>query len=361
MLKRKTIAAACGVALAACGAAAWAQDAGAGAGAANAGAANAGAASTAASTEALVNELNAARAELERARQQLEEAARGVAVASAAPFQRVVVTPFEPSGLVMRLAQVVLGVTLSPDNRVEAVQPDSAAAAAGIRTGDVIRSINGERIDRAGFLAKLESVSPGDTVQLGVERDGEQLDIAVEARAAPYAAVGVGPSVQTMRNIVTRSDGPVQVFSVAPQAALATPGAPAVPAAPAAPGTPPAPPAVATVLRTFSVATAPLSDMELVPMTEGLGRYFGTSDGLLVVRGPRSDAIDIKDGDVILSVNGRKPSSPEHALRILASYDPGETVEFSIMRDGQETTVEFVVPEAARPGAFVDVLRRSGQ
>lgn len=350
MLREKMIAAACGLALAAGGAAAWAQDA-------NTSTSDSGAAATAESTEALVSELNEARAELERARQQLEQAARGVAVASAAPFQRVVVAPFEPSALVIRSSQLVLGVTLSADNRVEAVQPDSAAAAAGVRVGDVIRSINGEPIDRAGFIEQLTSSSPGDTVQLGVERDGEQLELAVEPRASAYASIGVGPSAQTMRNIVVRSgDGPVQVFSATPRA-LATPAAPATPGAPAVPGVPAPAPAVATVLRTFSLASAPLSDMELVPMTEGLGRYFGTSDGLLVVRGPQSDEIDIDDGDVILSINGRKPSSPEHALRILASYEPGETIEFSIMRNRQEVTVEFVVPEGAQPGTFVDTLR----
>lgn len=356
MLREKTIAAACGLALAAGGAAAWAQDA-------NTRANYTGAAATAQSTEALVNELNEARAELERARQQLEQAARGVAVASAAPFQRVVVAPFEPSALVIRSSQLVLGVTLSADNRVEAVQANSPAAAAGIQVGDVIRSFNGEPIDRAGILEQLASLSAGDTIQLGIERDGEQLELAVEPHASAFAAIGVGPSAQTMRNIVVRSgDGPVQVFSAAPSA-LATPAAPATPATPAAPAAPavpgrPAPaPAIATVLRTFSLASAPLSDMELVPMTEGLGRYFGTSDGLLVVRGPQSDEIDIDDGDVILSVNGRKPSSPEHALRILASYEPGETIVFSIMRNRQEVTVEFVVPEGAQPGTFVDTLR----
>src|SRR5690606_20023617 len=143
--------------------------------------------------------------------------------------------------------------------------------------------------DRAGILEQLASLSAGDTIQLGIERDGEQLELAVEPHASAFAAIGVGPSAQTMRNIVVRSgDRPVQVFCAAPSA-LATPAAPAAPAAPAGPGRPAPPPAVAAVLRTSPLASAPLSDMELVPMAEGPGRYFGTSDGLLVVRGPQSD------------------------------------------------------------------------
>ena len=62
----------------------------------------------------------------------------------------------------------------------------------------------------------------------------------------------------------------------------------------------------------------------------------------------RSRAEDIDDGDVILSINGRTPSSPEHALRILGSYEPGETITFSIMRERQQRTVEFAVPQNAQ-------------
>jgi S1-C subfamily serine protease len=113
------------------------------------------------------------------------------------------------------------------------------------------------------------------------------------------------------------------------------------------------------MLRTFSIATSPWSDMELVPMTEALGRYFGTAEGLLVVRGPASDAIDIGDGDVILSINGRTPSSPEHALRILGSYEPGETIEFSIMRDRQRLPIEYLVPTDSRLGTPAGTLWRA--
>lgn len=80
-------------------------------------------------------------------------------------------------------------------------------------------------------------------------------------------------------------------------------------------------------------------------MSEALGRYFDTSEGLLVLSAPDDDAIDIQDGDVILSISGRTPNSPEHAIRILSSFESGETIEFSIMRDGRRDTVEYTVPE----------------
>jgi hypothetical protein len=197
----------------------------------------------------LRTQLEEARAELEKARQQLEQAARGVAVASAAPFQRSVVSV----------------------------------------------------------------------------RDGEPLDVDVDIRGAPVALRATRLEQGQNRFVITQNDPPVQVFSSAPT------------------------PAVTNVLRTFSIATSPWSDMELVAVTEGLGRYFGTAEGLLVVRGPGNDAIGIGDGDVILSINGRTPSSPEHALRILGSYEPGETIGFSIMRDRQTPGVDYLVPDAGGP------------
>jgi hypothetical protein len=98
-------------------------------------------------------------------------------------------------------------------------------------------------------------------------------------------------------------------------------------------------------LRSWGFASSPWSDMELVTMSETLGRYFDTDEGLLVLRAPEDDAIDISDGDVILSISGRTPNSPEHAIRILSSFESGETVVFSIMRDGRRESIEYVVPE----------------
>src|SRR5690606_18924371 len=96
-------------------------------------------------------------------------------------------------------------------------------------------------------------------------------------------------------------------------------------------------------LRSLDIAASPWGEMELVPMTSGLARYFGTEEGLLVVRAPSDDSIGVEDGDVILAIGGRIPSSPEHAIRILASFDPGETIEFSLMREGVRETVEYDV------------------
>jgi len=52
----------------------------------------------------------------------------------------------------------------------------------------------------------------------------------------------------------------------------------------------------------------------------------------------------LKGGDVILSIGGRKPTSPTHAMRILRSYDEGETVSVEIMRKQKRMTLAWKVP-----------------
>ena len=86
-------------------------------------------------------------------------------------------------------------------------------------------------------------------------------------------------------------------------------------------------------------------DMEMVELSEGLGRYFGTDKGLLVVKAPEGDDFKLQDGDVIRSIDGREPSSVRHALRILASYQSGESLNIEIMRDKSKQTLNIEIPD----------------
>jgi S1-C subfamily serine protease len=61
---------------------------------------------------------------------------------------------------------------------VAAVAPDSAAEAAGLRPGDVIVSIDGQRVERMPDLVRrLRSLSPGDETEITIERDGEETTV----------------------------------------------------------------------------------------------------------------------------------------------------------------------------------------
>jgi len=107
-------------------------------------------------------------------------------------------------------------------------------------------------------------------------------------------------------------------------------------------------------MQTFAFSGGPFADMELVKVNPGLADYFGTSDGLLVVNVGDDSTFGLKSGDVILAIGGRKPMNPAHALRILGTYEPNETVTFDIMRMKHHTTVSGKMPARHRGGVWFE-------
>jgi hypothetical protein len=80
-------------------------------------------------------------------------------------------------------------------------------------------------------------------------------------------------------------------------------------------------------------------------MNAGLGQYFGTSEGALVLDTPADSTIPLMAGDVILSIDGRVPKNSGHARRILGSYEGGETVKAEVMRQKKKVTATWKAPE----------------
>jgi C-terminal processing protease CtpA/Prc len=81
------------------------------------------------------------------------------------------------------------------------------------------------------------------------------------------------------------------------------------------------------------------TDLELAPLNPDLGSYFGTTEGVLVVRAGERSSLGLKGGDVLLAIDGRTITSPAAALRILRSYEAGEAVKFQVMRNRQRQEV----------------------
>ena len=88
-----------------------------------------------------------------------------------------------PYGLEQTATQGIVsakGRALPGESLVMSVASDSAARSAGLMAGDVITSVNGQRIDNAGELgARLAQLSPGGTVQLTVWRNRAQCTLSV--------------------------------------------------------------------------------------------------------------------------------------------------------------------------------------
>ena len=105
----------------------------------------------------------------------------------------------------------------------------------------------------------------------------------------------------------------------------------------------PVPPALAAWPLQEPLA-GPIGTMRLISLTPRLGRYFGASRGVLVARAPAHGALRLQDGDVILSIGGRVPTSGSQAVRILTSYDPGEKIRLVILREHHRMEIVTLMP-----------------
>jgi hypothetical protein len=77
---------------------------------------------------------------------------------------------------------------------VARVEDDSPAAAAGLRVGDIITSVDGETVASPQLVGMaVRSHEPGETVQLMVVRDGRALDFDVEVGERQRQALDVAP------------------------------------------------------------------------------------------------------------------------------------------------------------------------
>jgi predicted metalloprotease with PDZ domain len=207
--------------------------------------------------------------------------------------------------------------------KIDAVTPGGPADKAGLKAGDIITKFNGTSLagasaddeDESGPGGKLVELvgdlDPGDSVQVEYRRGTETktATLVTEAQEGPFT--GRLPSVGAFE--MPRSPMPF-VFSEGEGG------------------------------MSMCMGDA-WCELDLVTLNSDLGDYFGSKDGVLVVKAPADSALPLKGGDVILSIGGRKPTSPAHAMRILRSYEAGETVSIEIMRHQRRQTLSWTVPQ----------------
>jgi S1-C subfamily serine protease len=197
--------------------------------------------------------------------------------------------------------------------KIEGVTPGGPAAKAGLKVGDIITRFNGTSL--AGVQAEDEEESgPGNKLVRLARRlePGDTVEVEYRRGSDTKKATLVAEDLGSLR------------FEVPEPGAMAMPWMPRF---------------------DLDLFGAPWGDLELVSLNPDLGEYFGTKEGILVVKAPADSSLPLKAGDVILSIAGRKPSSPSHAMRILRSYEAGETVTVEVMRKQKRTTIAWKVPE----------------
>ena len=222
---------------------------------------------------------------------------------------RFLVTP--PGGYLGVGIQEITGdrakaLKLPSDTGVEItrVAPDSPAEKAGLKSGDVVLQINGNKVESLEQASKLVRETPvGREVKLEVFRNGASQTI--------IAKVGEHPQV---------------------------PGIPDF--------------RMPDVPRVIMGLRNPMLGVEAESIDGQLAQYFGLSDGVLVrtvMKGSAAEKAGVKAGDVIFKVDDVKVATPpEISARLRAAH--GKPIPVVVMRERKEMSLTVEAPEAPRLG-----------
>src|SRR3989442_261403 len=173
---------------------------------------------------------------------------------------------------------VVVRTDASPETdkigaKIEGVTPAGPADKAGLKVGDVITKFNGTSLaavqaedeDESGPGRKLvelaRKLEPDDTVQVEFRRGND-------TKQTTLVAADLGSKFR-----------------------MEIPGPPEIAMAPM------------LGMDHFEFGS-PWGDLELVSLNADLGEYFGTKEGVLVVKAPADSSLPLKGGDVITSIGG---------------------------------------------------------
>lgn len=247
----------------------------------------------------------------------------------------------DPSVRVFTFNRARLGVTVQtradPETdrygaKIVSVMEDGPADEAGLKEGDIITRFGSTNLadqkseddDVSGPGLRLvelaQDLDEGDTVKVEYRRSGsthtativaQEMDneFALRGFSGPDVMFPKGPGAGTFRYF---EPGEMKMFG--------------------GPGD-------------FTMFMGGSHGLQLIEMNADLGEYFGTNEGLLVIRASGDSSIPVRTGDVVLSIDGRKPTSVAHAFRIINSYEEGETVRAEVMRKRQRVNLEWTVKE----------------
>ena len=245
-----------------------------------------------------------------------------------------------------------LGIVMAPNSaaagvRVAAVTPDSPARRPAFCAGDVLLSVNGKTISASGTQAVdnardlIGDLKKGQQVKLRYARQGKTFDASMAADDINRLVVfnrGEGlprhhDGGMRKRMMMLPPGVETEILRVGPRKHPCAKGEEDC-------GMP-------ALVQAFRWQGLNLSSMDA-----GLGRYFGTDKGVLVISaGPELKGL--QSGDVIQRVGGKPVESPRDVMRALRDKDEGAQLQLNVLRDRKPQAVSITVPKS-RPLPFME-------
>jgi S1-C subfamily serine protease len=278
--------------------------------------------------------------ELQRAQEELNRAAREVAELST-KMREDAWSQIEPA-MDLGRQRVMLGINIGAVRgraaegaeggvRIVSVSPGGPADQAGLKANDVIVSVAGKELHGDGkstpqqeLLTQMRQAKPDTPIAIEYRRDGKVQKAQVTPKSIQeFTWTALAERMHDMHDLPG-------VDSLNALNSLDSPND--------------------RIVRVWTRDPGGFGSAELADLSPGLGKYFGTDKGLLVVRAPKDDRLKLQDGDVILDIDGRVPGSPSHAYEILSSYRGGETVKLHVLRQQKKLELPVEIPENGHAG-----------
>jgi len=204
---------------------------------------------------------------------------------------------------------------------VTRVEPDSPAAKAGFKQGDVILSYNGEAVEGQEQLSRLVRETPaGRQVKIEVWRAG--------------ASVTLTPTMEDRRAMSLSGNSP---WFVGPNVEVPVPNfnMPDI-----------------EIPRFQTLYQSPMLGIEgeALGQEEQLADFFGVKDGVLVKSVTRNSAAEkagIKAGDVIIKIDDSRVTSSREITSVLRSARGKTSVNVTVVRNKKEMTLPVTLETAS--------------